>query len=72
MATGMIGRRLVLVRSEGGGLGWTDPLEHVCEVGKIAPRWGTIQTGGVSDLWGWWLLMAAWGLGLGGGKVCCC
>ena len=71
-ATGMIERRLVLVRREGRGLRWTDPLEHVCEVGKMAPRWGTIQTGVVSDLWGWWLLLVAWGLGLGGGQVCCC
>ena len=65
MATGMIGRRLVLVRSEGGGLGWTDPLEHVCEVGKMAPRWGTIQTGIVSDLWG--VVAAVGGLGTGSG-----
>ena len=72
MATGMIERRLVLVRREGRGLGWTDPWEHVCEVEKMAPRWGTCQTGVVSDLWGWWLLLAAWGLGLGGGQVCCC
>ena len=60
MATGMIERRLVLVRREGGGLGWTDPWEHVCDVGKMAPRWGTIQTGVVSDLRGWGLLLAAW------------
>ena len=72
MATGMIEHRLVLVRREGRGLGWTDRWEHVCEVGKMAPRWGTIQTGIVSDLWGWWLLLAAWGLGLGGGLICCC
>ena len=72
MATGMIECRLLLVLREGRGLWWTDFWEHVCEEGKMAPRWGTIQTGVVSDLWGWWLLMAAWGLGLGGGKVCCC
>ena len=72
MATGMIERRLVLVRREGRGLKWTDSWEHVCEVGKMAPCWGTSQTGFVSDLWGWWLLSAAWERGLGGGQVCCC
>ena len=67
MATGMIARRLVLVRREGRGLRWTDPLEHVYEVGKMAPRRGTIQTGVVSNLREWLLLLAAWGLGLSGG-----
>ena len=49
MATGLIECRLELVRRGGRGLGSTDPWEHVCEVGKMAPRWGTIQTGVVSD-----------------------
>ena len=50
MTTGMVERRLVLVRREGRGLRWTDSVEHVCEVEKMAPRGGTIQTGVVSDL----------------------
>ena len=72
MTTGMVERRLVLVRREGRGLRWTDSVEHVCEVEKMAPHGGTMQTGVVSDLWGWWLLLAAGGLGLGDGQVCCC
>ena len=59
MATGMIERRLVLVRKEGRGLRWTDPLEHVCEVGKMAPSRGMILNGVVSDLRGSWLLSVA-------------
>ena len=70
MATGLIEHCLELVRREGMGLRWTDPWEHVCEVGKMATRWGTIQTSVVSDLWGWWLLLAAWGLDVG--QVCRC
>ena len=41
MTTGMVVRRLVLVRREGRGLGITDPVEHVCEVEKMAgSSWG--------------------------------
>ena len=35
MVTGMIERRLELVRRGGRGLGSTDPWEHVCEVGVL-------------------------------------
>ena len=68
----MIERRLELVRSGGRGLSCTDPWEHVCDVGKMAPRWGIIQNGVVSDLGGKWQLSAAWGLGLDGEQVCRC